>query len=597
MLDKGCATVAERLLNDTIQFKEKAESLEKSFKASCEPAALQVEKLCKQLWDMRSGLRDTIKFMADQVCQLLPEGCTRPERKSKTYDWVTAINLTTDFTVGDKPAGVVQRMKELTDFASKTKDKPVAFIVQAAFPENAEKSSAEGSPADKEQAKTERKFRLERYLICNGSITKLETLPSEGYAKDLESLVRFTTKNYHSKKLGLIVDSHGQGNEGLSGDTGKVSLDQFKRAVSEGLKGNGKSKLDILTFDCCLIAQDGAIKMSSSIAKEIVASTTKIQTEGQNLVGTLEKLSDNPAIDESKLADTYINTARSADSSGWASVRTLAHFKAEKFPSFEKQLDECGDALGKVLDLPGGRAALGKVIDDTRRYNNWGDNANEWDTGNTADLKDFLRRVGEAIRKGEIPDKDGSLRKAVDGAVAKQDDLVVSYFGSPHMNDFHKCGGLSTYLPKGSIRDIDTGARRRNEAGLLARQSEKAIRRGYKTEEERLELVKDIACQLADTEKDASGDMEATKQIAAIKQAYANLEKSRTPDDFKKASTALSTQCEALERTSFYATKAEQARKQLQKETGELYSTQRVTDKNGWGRFQLKLRDPKSEKP
>jgi hypothetical protein len=578
-------SAANRLFQDFMEYTRKPEKLEAALKSVSQEVSWQVEHYAKQLWQMRDGLRETIRALSREC-----ETGSKPDNtRNKTYDWITAINLTTDFTVGDRLCGVPQRMKEFTDFAAKTKGSSVAFVVQAAFLEGPK-------PKDGEKKPDNQKYRLERYLIADGTIKKLETLPSTGYAKDLEGLLSYTTKNFQCKKLGLIVDSHGSGNEGLSGDTGEMTLKQLKESIVTGLGPNGKSKLDMLNFDCCSMAQDGVVRVISTVAKDFVASANKIQTDGQNLVKTLDELTKNPSMDGNQYAEQFIKTARAEGATPqnpdkWVAVRTLAHFKSDKVAAFEKEFDALGDKLSAVLDLPGGRHAIGAVLNDTYRYNDWGDNAHEWDTGTKADLKDFLNATKKAIEDKKIPDKDGSLKKAVETALEKMNEMT-SYFGDAYANNFHKKGGLSTYMPKASIRDIENGARRRSNAGLLAVQAERFLT-GYKSDQDRRDKIGTLHYSLADVEMEFKGEPKSDVLLKPLRDAHDTLKNASTQKEFQDAIKEFFSHCKTLEQTAFYKDKFAEAKKQLKKETVHLDDVNLVSNSTGWGRFQLKLKDPR----
>jgi hypothetical protein len=593
---QSAASVAERLREETLPGHDKFRPSERAFQAPG-TARLELEDVAGQLWNMRSGLRESIK----EVCFAAAEGQGKSKEissKHTRWEWITAVNLTTDFSQGNEKKGVAQRVKELTEFAAKTKGSNVALIVQAAFPDEPKPNESTDKESSSEKSKTT--YHLDRYLISNGTISKIETIPSAGYGKDLESLLQYTTTNYRCKKLALIVDSHGQGNQGLSGDTGDVSLAEFHQAISSGLKGRHKS-LDVLNFDCCLMAQDGMVKVMAPVAKEIVASTSKIMVEGQNLVRTLDKLVQSPQMNGHKLADAFVETVRQEapgpkEEDRWTTVRTFAHFKSEKQKAFQSELDDLGDYLCAALDKEKTRDAINKVLDDTRRFNDWGDSAHEWDTGNTADLKYFLQGLRDGIKSGLVPDENGVLTRSIDRTMTRMNRFVVAYFGDSHHNEFDKQGGLSVYLPKRSIRDNDIGARLRSPAGSLARMAEKCCQ-GFTTNDERTDLLKDCKDGIKELMAETNAPVGVDKELKAINEAYAKLEKSTTKQDFTQAAKDFAAACRAMEQTPHFLQRTKADKEQLQKETKELYKAHLVSDDHGWGRFQLKLRDAKNRTP
>jgi hypothetical protein len=404
--------------------------------------------------------------ITDAVKQAVGPG--KPAAREKT-DWTIAINLTTDFGSG---YGVNARMKELRDLAEKTKGTPVTLVVQAAYPSYSSWSSLISMTPDGHQ--------LYRYIIKDGKMTMADSVKSQGYAKDTEGLLTFTGSRFDPKRLGLIMDSHGQGNKGLTGDTGKASVAEFVDAVKKGLKAIGKEKLDVLDFDCCLMSQDGVVDALKGLASDVVASPETEHIAGQVVSGPLEKLAKNPAATSDQVARSFVTASQDrqrASEQMWkwleqlgipkgdrVLISTLSHINTREYTDFQKNLDKFGDKMCEALKDEKSRAAIEKAIDETATYGGsgsllfflFGVGSKKYD------LKDFTTRVVKAIEAGEIKDADGSLKASAQAVLDNRAKLVKDYFGHGR---YEGLGGISTFLPG---RDLRASTRDRAESTYKA---------------------------------------------------------------------------------------------------------------------------------
>lgn len=400
------------------------------------------------------------------------------------------MNLAADF---GNECTIEKRTKKLQELAADTRGKPVTIVVQFAVKQK------DGA------------CKLERFALNDGKVVKLESPGrSGGYASDVEQLLKFTNQNYQTRNLGLILDSHGTGNGGMSGDTGSMSLTELQNSVTRGLRNSGHDKLDLLQFNACLMGQNGVLESTQSIARHIVASA---EPEGTGAQGrdfdnrVFRELLRNPSMTAGDLADVGIRQARDMA----RDFPTLAHFDMEKYGKFRESLDVFGEKMAKLCKDPAQLAAIQNIIRETFAYgggsikflnlflgggkdkpflgkplldfakpptppmdfskpplgfgkpdfikppsgSDWGlqgigGSGFRAESGRR-DVKDFVARVLLAISKGQLKDEDGSLEKAAKSLLIDGTALVKSFFadGKERMNT----GGLSAFLPTSAHDD------------------------------------------------------------------------------------------------------------------------------------------------
>lgn len=387
-------------------------------------------------------------------------------RERPAQDWVIAMNLAADF---GNECTIEKRTKKLQELAADTQGKPVTIVVQFAVKQK------DGA------------CKLERFALNDGKVVKLESPGrSGGYASDVEQLLKFTSQNYQTRNLGLILDSHGTGNGGMSGDTGSLSLTELRDSVTRGLRNSGHHKLDLLQFNACLMGQNGVLESTQSIARHIVASA---EPEGTGAQGrdfdnrVFRELLRNPSMTAGDLADVGIRQATDMA----RDFPTLAHFDMEKYGKFRESLDAFGEKMAKLCKDPAQLAVIQNIIRETFAYgggsikflnlflgggkdkpflgkpdfikppsgSDWGfqgiGGSGVRAESGRRDVKDFVARVLLAISKGQLKDEDGSLEKAAKSLLIDGTALVKSFFadGKERMNT----GGLSAFLPTSAHDD------------------------------------------------------------------------------------------------------------------------------------------------
>lgn len=479
----------------------------------------------------------------------------------------------------------------LREFATKTKDKDVTIVVQAAYPLEGHTFAAP-------------KQRLETYVIKNGTIECVAKGKSSGFAKDLENLLSFTGKNHPSQKLGLIIDSHGIGNEGLVGDTGRATLGEFVDAVRTGLKQCDKTKLDLVDFDCCLMGQNGVLNKIRDVAVDVVAAAETESTEGQNLIPPLEHLLDNPKTDGRQLAlDLIKETRKQADvrdkTGGRVPIESLSYFNLREYGAFAAKLDAFGEKLSEAIKVPASRETIERCIDESRSYGSRGGLLNLIFGIETKldrkDLKNFSERIIANIDAGKIKDTDGTLKKAATEVLETRKTLVEAYFGHGTYRDQ---GGLSVFLPGRDLRNTEHVARIRNPAGRIAILTEATKFDDInKSPASRLALLNNIERELNSVRPRSylifsRGVEGVEKETKGIEDAAMAFRKADSDPARREALEQLNKAAQSLEKTDNFDKLRRKTAVELRVNAANEYTAQLVGNgKTGWSKFRIQLRD------
>lgn len=474
--------------------------------------------------DLLDQFKDSIKFWKDygkQVDDKLlklfdgdkPLEIAGKDKAKDKQDWLVVMNLAVDF---GGECTIEKRTKKLQELAAQTEGKDVTIVVQTASKDE----------------KTD-KYTLQRFVLKDGKVTELKSPgQSQGYGNDVESLLKYATQTYGCKNLGLILDSHGNGNEGLQGDNGDISMADFKKHIESGLKGSGHDKIDFLQFDACLMAQNGVLESTQSLAHHVVASAepegvTADSAAADNI--NLAALLKNPKMTPDQLAEYCVEQAKNVEG-----FDTLAHFDMAKYKSFRGALDEFGEGMSKLWKDEKQRAVIQQIIKDTFEYGGHsfrildlfggkekplGDLQGAGRTErppkpdserpdkphwprldempkpylhdllgglpsfsrslgtDKRDLKDFVQRVIKAIDEGKLKDEGGKIKESAEKLLKEGESVTKSFFGRGKHSGL---GGLSVYLPQaggGEAATISTEGGWRQFQDLLKNQDREKLRK------------------------------------------------------------------------------------------------------------------------
>lgn len=576
-------------------------------------ASNALSKLQDEAYAWLPRLSRNLSEAAEQAALAIAGGVkAATESKPEKTEWTVAFDLTTNFHGGN---GVTARLKELKELAKQTEGKPITFVVQAAVPVG-------GDPTDPEFFSGDYDYSIDRYVIRDGKVTLVETVPSEGYGPDLVGLLSLTSKRFEPKKLALILDSHGSGNQGLQGDApwdlfsppdtniGELKVDDLVKCIKRGLKGSGREKVDLLDFDCCLMGQTGVMQRVQKISDHVIASPETENIIGQNLRKPLTNLIANTDLTPEQLAGEILEAARHQevrDSKAWHSwlwkkpvpVETLSHYDVKHASEFGSKLDKLGNLLTEALKDSKSARALDRVLDETFTYGGkrrqievFGFFFAPESHGRKFDFKDFAQRVVAAVDKKEIADPDGRLKQSVGETIESHDKLVRANFG---YGVYEKRGGLTVFLPGRHLRDPEVAAKSKTSAYQLQtmcaglEHGASGMAEKFKQVEKKL---KEISEQLDSASKKPDAQPKVIEQVVlrskGVQDAFAKLQ-TASAEDFPKQLEVLNEASEKLARTAFFQDALHKEKKEAKKERSSVYRAELVDPDTGWGRFRKAL--------
>jgi len=177
--------------------------------------------------------------------------------------------------------------------------------------------------------------------------------------KNLSDFVRWAMKNYPAEHYWLVVADHGDAWKGACEDAGGqnwMSLPSLRNALAEVRAETGR-KLDLLSFDCCLMSSAEVAHEMQSEARFMSGSPEEIGTDGL----PHEKIHKAHWKSPEDLARRLV---------GWASgnpedIPAWASWDLEKMPQFSSALKGLAEAI-VASPLPG--AQLRECFEGAQKY-------------------------------------------------------------------------------------------------------------------------------------------------------------------------------------------------------------------------------------
>lgn len=300
---------------------------------------------------------------------------------------------------------------------------------------------------------------LMRYEIAHGKINTMQPVASTGTARDLQSLLAAAPRGGH---LALINEAHGNGDLGFDGDADKLSVSDFERAVKSGLASSGRTSLDVLSMDSCLMANVQVLDKLSGLAKNVVASEleefssvavseTPVKTnfDMQPIDLYLSEMLKHPPQDGRDAASKILSvSAKSCDASmpkqEGCGTPTLAIYNPQAAHESARALDQLGTELQLAIHDPKAREAVDSLIGQQQDVSQ--------DTDNLRDVDTFAKGVIDLIDHGTIIDGNHNLQQAAQDVLTADHALIGSTYVNPNTRIVQYVGqnhirGLNTFLP------------------------------------------------------------------------------------------------------------------------------------------------------
>lgn len=250
--------------------------------------------------------------------------------------------------------------------------------------------------------------------------------------KSLTDFIVWGTKNFPSDHLAVMLGSHGGGTMGAVADDGShafMSPQQIKQAFADAEKITGK-KVDILGFDCCLMANTEVAYELKDVADYIVASE---ESEGGNgwpytavlsekvLSKLQEALASKISIDPKAFAEKIIADTGTVQQD----LPTMSTVDTSKMDNVAQTLNGLANAiLANDTDKK-------SLLDITRK------------TESFSDFKDTYHFCEQIVNSKTITDE--KMKAEAKKVMQALDDAIIA---NQHSHRYPNAHGLHMEIPK-----------------------------------------------------------------------------------------------------------------------------------------------------
>jgi hypothetical protein len=266
--------------------------------------------------------------------------------------------------------------------------------------------------------------------------------------KFLEQSLTEVINKFPAKNIMLVISDHGSGWEGVIVDNDsqnfidgfKMTLPKLRDALKNVMKNTNK-KIDIITFDACLMGSSEVMVELKDVTNYVVASQQLVGAEGlpykkilTNFYPTLIDIISN-TIEANKIDNKSNKYELNKEivknivknSQDFSSIRTISAIDINKTNVFIGKLDELAKT---ILKFPQNYEKIKEISKKVQKFNQQGNR----------DLIHFLMLL---IQDPEI---DNSIKeKAIDLKDFLQREYIISSYNN---QDFPNAYGLSIILGK-----------------------------------------------------------------------------------------------------------------------------------------------------
>ena len=249
-------------------------------------------------------------------------------------------------------------------------------------------------------------------------------------AYTLSSAVQWAMKNYPSEHFMLVISDHGNAWKGCAQDDsarGWMSVPEIKAGLAQAQKETGK-KIDVLGFDCCLMANLETAYQLRDQASYMVASEMTEGADGwpyQPIMtpDSLKTMSQRLDMEPRDLATMLV------DKSGTTpSIHTLSAIDLSKMDAVRQPMIELRQA---IVDTPHTQAELRAIWKETTRFYGY------------RDAGDWAHQLNAKTEDPVLQDKAVAAQAAIRAAVIAEDHHGP-YAGASGMTlQVHKSSDLS----------------------------------------------------------------------------------------------------------------------------------------------------------
>ncbi len=262
-----------------------------------------------------------------------------------------------------------------------------------------------------------------------------------GNPKTLADFVAWGFREYPSERTMLVLGDHGMGWPGFGGDESHedkgFTLAEIAEGLTAGMNQAGVQRLDLLGFDCCLMAGLDVLHALRSFARWMIASAELEPGYGWHYEAFLTALADRPEMDGAELGkvvcDSYqdfFRKHRDVDVREEGADVTLALFDLERVPDLVSATEALAERMTGLMEAKG-RPAWLAVAKAFRK-------AGEYDPGDEPSFFYDLENVAAGLKGRGADAECAALRKALRAAI------LHKVAGPGHAGG---CG-LSVYFPQ-----------------------------------------------------------------------------------------------------------------------------------------------------
>lgn len=276
---------------------------------------------------------------------------------------------------------------------------------------------------------------IERYIIQNGSITKLEEIDvmSMGSPDTLSDFLVWGTKEYASEHMGLIMWDHGGGS--ITGvcfdelyDMDSITLMEMDSALLNCAESSGR-KFDFIGFDACLMGTVEVANVLATYSDYMFGSEEMEPGSGWDYTAIGDYLANNFETDTKELGkvvcDSFLEACKKQKDDSLTTLSVIDLSRIDNlmisFNDFAKNMYSVGEDSSEI----------GEMIRGIEETDNFGGNNKTEGYTNMVDLGGICDACSSYASGAE------DVKQALDAAV------VYKISGDAHPN----ASGLSIYYP------------------------------------------------------------------------------------------------------------------------------------------------------
>lgn len=253
---------------------------------------------------------------------------------------------------------------------------------------------------------------------------------NSGDPQTLAKAVQWGFNSYPARFNWLNVSSHGMGFAGINYDdnpAASMNIMSFAQAVRQGLGGK---KLDVVSFDACLMATVEVASELQDVSNILVGSEDSTYYWGRGYYQTMAKIAQNPAaMNPDQIVRSMVVDIHSKGASNM--TLTISASDLRKMKELEPELDRFAHALRKALVTQ--KSTVIRAMQQTREFH----------MGENIPFRDLNRVL--SLAKSQVQDRDVAAAADRINHILYRRGLIM--FSRQNKVEKGEGRGLSIYLP------------------------------------------------------------------------------------------------------------------------------------------------------